>query len=73
MAHARSTESGHALEVAVGRHEVDGDRISLAGNRQRGGLTDLADELLEVGTGEVTEVESAEHRVRIAQRANPSR
>ena len=68
MADARAAEPRHALQVAVGRDEVDGDRVAVAGDRERRGLADLVHELLEVGAGEVAEVEPAEHRVRVAER-----
>ena len=41
-ARPRAAEARHTMEIAVRRHEVDGDRVGLAGDRERGRLADLA-------------------------------
>ena len=50
--------------------EVDGDRVRVAGNRERGRLAGRVDQRDEVGARDLAHVESREHRVREVDEAD---
>src|SRR5918999_2694624 len=63
VGNARAAEPRDALDRRGALREVDGDRVALARDRERGGLACLLDERFQVGTRHRTEVEPAERRV----------
>ena len=68
---ARSAELGDATHRLRALNEVDGDRVALAGDRERRRLARHVDERLQMRTRKIAEVEPPERRVAELDKPEP--
>ena len=71
MRHRRAAQLGDALDLVPGRHEIDGDGIRVAGDRQRGSLARLGNERLEMGARHRAQVDAEQHEVAEVDEPDP--